>query len=1013
MPFTPEKITKEDIVTAFETIESKNETIKPSTKYDVIFQGKAFPPKEIMRLAHEYATGENLWNHPGGDPTNRYLTKFNFEIKAKNLSDDPLQYLVNDYKKLISEKGLEDEAYKWELLEKYKGRPEMQTSDWLQELKSIKYANLIYGPGIGAMHHLARERPVEYKSCFAVLFNETLPLGERVIKFSSDVFALYRQIEKNEKYAPHHDERTIATILTFHDPTQYSFYKDSFYQKLCKLVNEKAKEKGEKYIHYSEIVNHFIENYIKTDKELINKVNSLKPEKTFDDPNYKILAQDILYRMLDLNARTFTSVIEEVKAVLNDDPESLNLTVLDTTYGKSNKNREWVWLKDEFDIIGTTTAHYEIEYEPKINDEIRVTIHFENADNNKEFKKQIGNTLPENIKWLKWFKADSLIYTIPIKFHSEQTVPDIIKALNYMDSSIGDKVRNIAKTFKKQKMAQETNALPLNQILYGPPGTGKTYHTVNKALQILGEDFETSSRIEVKKRFDKHVEEGRIVFTTFHQSMSYEDFVEGIKPLAPKDENAQIQYDVVPGIFKLFCDRAASLQEVKVQSGDVFKNAKFYKMSLGGLQNPHIHDWCIKNNCVGLGWGGDKNFQSFKSIKTWKDYRDKFVKEFPDLVKESRYNITAMFAFQKMNIGDIVVISKGNHIIDAIGKITGDYFWNDNNDFEYYQFRNVEWLATNLNQQPDTFFNKNISQQSIYEFFDEDVKKDTFVDIFKTQPAAKRPYVMIIDEINRGNISKIFGELITLIEKDKRLGQDEAIHVTLPYSKLKFGVPDNLYIIGTMNTADRSVEALDTALRRRFTFEEMEPRPELLSPENCLYRLLWKYEEFPWEDPEYKSKEDDLFELLNPDEELKNTRFDTWEKMAENGQSVEQIKFFSKFSYTGVNLQRLLTTFNKRIEVLKDRDHQIGHAYFITVNGYTDLMNVFKENIIPLLQEYFFGDYQKIQLVLGVGFIKSVDLKIGFPIEDHDYEEKTVYQIDKEAFLTKENFQAALLQMKY
>tara|TARA_R110000764_G_scaffold28092_1_gene66117 strand:- start:163 stop:3522 length:3360 start_codon:yes stop_codon:yes gene_type:complete len=195
--------------------------------------------------------------------------------------------------------------------------------------------------------------------------------------------------------------------------------------------------------------------------------------------------------------------------------------------------------------------------------------------------------------------------------------------------------------------------------------------------------------------------------------------------------------------------------------------------------------------------------------------------------------------------------------------------------------------------------------------------------IFKKlcQRASQDPhndYAIFIDEINRGNVSAIFGELITLIEDDKRIDQPQELKLKLPYSKTEFGVPSNLYIIGTMNTADRSVEALDTALRRRFVFEEVMPDPTLLST----------------------------------------------------------------IAFDGFNLEQVLTTINDRIEALLDRDHTIGHSYFIKLkSGDTvGLSNVFKNNIIPLLQEYFYNDYEKIALVLGSGFVEEKGAKkVTFP----------------------------------
>jgi 5-methylcytosine-specific restriction endonuclease McrBC GTP-binding regulatory subunit McrB len=312
-----------------------------------------------------------------------------------------------------------------------------------------------------------------------------------------------------------------------------------------------------------------------------------------------------------------------------------------------------------------------------------------------------------------------------------------------------------------------------NTIHYGPPGTGKTYDTARKAIEIVDGQRAPKDRDKVIERyrelfirgdFEKGGTAGNIAFVTFHQSYSYEDFVEGIRPVTDEDQGT-VKYAVRKGIFRQMCIRAEADPE--------------------------------------------------------------------------------------------------------------------------------------------------------------------------------KSFVLIIDEINRANISKVFGELITLLEPDKRLDADNEIKVILPYSGDTFGVPPNLYLIGTMNTADRSIALLDTALRRRFEFEEMMPDPDLLKNEDGM------------------------------DKEV-----------------------------NGINLKEMLTALNKRIEYLYDRDHTIGHAFFWNVKTLTDLDTLFRRKVIPLLQEYFYEDWQKIGQALndpgdGSRFLKVVELQP--PVQDNEFgEARKRYTVNKE-----------------
>ncbi|EAI0338048.1 AAA family ATPase, partial [Campylobacter jejuni] len=416
------------------------------------------------------------------------------------------------------------------------------------------------------------------------------------------------------------------------------------------------------------------------------------------------------------------------------------------------------------------------------------------------------------------------------------------------------------------------NNISLNQILYGSPGTGKTYHTIDKALEILGENLE--SRDEKKAKFDEYVKNGQIVFTTFHQSYGYEEFVEGIKPSLNSDENSQINYKVKDGIFKELCKKA-------LENRDDIESFNFYINDLKektkeDANNPEKY-FQLPNTKYSIQYRGGKTFR----IK------------FDDMSKNHKdYPVS----------------------IDNIEKL-----YKTSNIDEIY---NSAYVKAILNY---------LKSQGLKDYKEKDEKINL-------------PYIIIIDEINRGNVSKIFGELITLIEPSKRLGNEEALELTLPYSGEKFGVPKNVYIIGTMNTADRSITSLDTALRRRFEFVEMMPNSDLL---NNVF--ICKDVENPNEDEDY----------LGDDAKTEG--------------------------YAEI-LQNILISINKRIEFLLDREKTIGHAFFMSeavkfnknnwikpdeyeedwyVLSISKLKKVFQNKIIPLLQEYFYNDYALINEVLN------------------------------------------------
>lgn len=453
--------------------------------------------------------------------------------------------------------------------------------------------------------------------------------------------------------------------------------------------------------------------------------------------------------------------------------------------------------------------------------------------------------------------------------------------VNYILNNNLELHKYILSVLKEENMPKNSNSnQPLNQILFGPPGTGKTFNTINKALEIIDNDFFQQNKDDrklLKEKFEEYKKAGQIEFVTFHQSYGYEEFVEGIKAIPVgkegNEDGTEMIYAISDGIFKKLAKK--SLEEILINNtlSNINKkkfvlNAKSLNIQAELIQDDEDNFRVLKGSKMRKGYA--TSFEQYNYFKLRKE-----VEENAKLKEESEFFIFEEdYLFQSLSAASSVILGRmSNGTID----------WKEI----------LEDININQNQ---------------------DIKN----------------HILIIDEINRGNISKIFGELITLIEPSKRIRADEEIKVKLPYSNDDFGVPQNLYILGTMNTADRSIALMDTALRRRFEFIEMLPDLEVL-----------------------------------------------------NSLEVENI-----------NIRLMLEKINQRVEYLYDRDHTIGHAYFMSLKEnqtLEELENIFKNKIIPLLQEYFYDDWEKILMVLGNGFIEKEVIKddiFDYKVDDYLEEEK-------------------------
>lgn len=349
---------------------------------------------------------------------------------------------------------------------------------------------------------------------------------------------------------------------------------------------------------------------------------------------------------------------------------------------------------------------------------------------------------------------------------------------------------------KESNTMKELSHHPLNVILYGSPGTGKTYQSISRALDIVHQNSDYSkskSRESLVKEFNELQTQGQIEFITFHQSYSYEDFVEGIRPTI---DAGDVNYVFRKGVFKRIAERAAGKRGLAVKGYDFdMSRVNFFKLSLGNTldsDDDQIYDYCIKNNFISLGWGGDKDYSSVSDSQDWNKAENEISEIYYQTNKDkSSYGVQAIYYFKNLlKKDDIVFISEGNRYIRAIAKVVGDYLYGSTPESTHHHFRTVEWLIKDRQIPISDLYEKSLSQQSIYQFYKDKIKVDNVRKMLSVAELPKdQKYVLIIDEINRGNISIIFGELITLIEEDKRLGAENELKVRLPYTDEEFGVP--------------------------------------------------------------------------------------------------------------------------------------------------------------------------------------------------------------------------------
>ncbi|TBV25684.1 hypothetical protein DMZ43_12165 [Meridianimaribacter sp. CL38] len=993
-----DSVTREHIIQGIKDFEEKGypNEFGPSSTYDIVHEGKAYPPKAIMAYANFHAEGRKIERYfKGGVGTDCFnaLERNGFSVSKKR---DPIINLIENYKQRIKNTGLKDERYKWELLNVYKGKPNLDADNLWEELKGIDYSNLLYAMSKAVLKHLVTEKPEEIRSLLKQLFDEQIDLKTRIKNYNTETLKLYRSI--GETLQHHQDERTIATYLTYRNPDKYTFYKHSFYKAYCKLLGIKQAKKNEKYIHYLELINNLIEDYIVDDVELIDLVKGLIPEYYKGD-NHLLLAQDILYQMLekkdeinywvfqgnpkiyDLTAALKAQHVSSWKVAAHKDNIKIGDKIILWQTGEesgcyalaeviSNVER---MEEDEFEIqYYTNTKEIEATERVKIKitkeftdrpilkDEVLTDPIFSNfkggnqgtnfSATEEEYNAllSLGTVNEDNSFEKTRVKLDSTVFNNYITF-----LRSVIKSLelkpndprvvfsvreNSLNFIVGQKYCcNVYNSKNKENFGVISTVRLTDRSTEFSGQSPKTYYNYLNEL-VLQVDERRTVIDAVGAVLDKTKRSGYSKFN----DIDFENYVFEIKSNIIKDKQMTLAKNQIfygpPGtgktyalkreLFPLYTTKETSisldqhfesvvkecswweviaialLQLGKSKVNDVFNhkwvqkkaelsNSNTVKPTLWGQLQSHTIEEC---NYVNVKSKQQPLIFNKTEDSSWEILKDKVDNEVPELYE---------------------LINKVENFNPSPDKEIKRYkFVTFHQSFSYEDF--IEGIKPVMSD------NTEMSEDLGYKIEDgifKEICKDAALD-------PNNRYAIFIDEINRGNVSAIFGELITLIEKDKRRGAINEISIELPYSKKKFSVPSNLDIYGTMNTADRSVEALDTALRRRFEFKEMMPNVDVIE-----------------------------------------------------GLEVEEVL-----------LSEVLETINKRIELLVDRDHTIGHSYFVNANTKEKLAHAFNNKIVPLLQEYFYGDYGKIGLVLGKGFVETIkNDKITFA--DFGYENSEDFKI--------------------